>query len=113
MFRRAPYTFYRYLFSEILLPFSGALVFFLFVLLMFQIINLVDFFVVHKVSAFWILQLLSYLGLSLLQPAVPIAFLLAVLLGIGRLSTDGEILAMRAAGLSPAQILRPVLLCGV
>ncbi len=113
MFRRAPLTLYRYLLAEILLPFGGALVFFLFVLLMFQIINLVDFFIVHKVSGFWILQLLGYLGLSLLQPAIPIAFLLAVLLGIGRLSTDGEIMAMRSSGLSHHQILRPVLLCGI
>jgi lipopolysaccharide export system permease protein len=113
MFRRPPLTIYRYVLSEILIPFTGALLFFLFVLLMFQIINLVDFFVVHKVSAYWVLQLLGYLALSLLQPAIPIAFLLAVLLGIGRLSTDGEIMAMRAAGLSPRQILRPVLLAGI
>jgi lipopolysaccharide export system permease protein len=109
---RAPLTLYRYILTEILLPFAGALLFFIFVLLMFQIINLVDFFVVHKVSAYWVVQLLGFLALSLLQPAIPIAFLLAVLLGIGRLSTDGEITAMRAAGLSGAQILRPVLLCG-
>src|SRR5262245_42872192 len=109
MLRRAPLTFYRYVLSEILLPFTGALLFFIFVLLMFQIINLVDFFIVHKVSAYWVMQLLGYLALSLLQPAIPIAFLLAVLLGIGRLSTDGEIMAMRASGLSSRQILAPVL----
>ncbi len=112
MLPRVPFTLYRYLLREILLPFSGALLFFIFVLLMFQIINLVDFFVVHKVSAYWVMQLLFYLGLSLLQPAVPIAFLLAVLLGIGRLSTDGEIMAMRSSGLSYRQILRPVLFAG-
>lgn len=59
------------------------------------------------------MQLLGYLALSLLQPAIPIAFLLAVLLGIGRLSTDGEIMAMRASGLSPMQLFRPVLLMGI
>ncbi len=109
---RAPITLYRYILGEILLPFTGAVLFFVFVLLMFQIINLVDFFVVHKVSAYWVLQLLGFLALSLLQPAIPVAFLLAVLLGMGRLSTDGELMAMRAAGLSAGQILRPVLLCG-
>jgi len=113
MFRRPPLTLYRYIFTEILIPFIGALLFFIFVLLMFQIINLVDFFVVHKVSAYWVVQLLGFLALSLLQPAIPIAFLLAVLLGIGRLSTDGEIMAMHSSGLSSRQILRPVLLCGI
>jgi lipopolysaccharide export system permease protein len=110
--KRAPLTLYRYILSEILLPFTGALLFFVFVLLMFQIINLVDFFVVHKVSAYWVVQLLGFLSLSLLQAAIPIAFLLAVLLGIGRLSTDGELMAMRASGLSAAQLLKPVLACG-
>ncbi|MGZ3737721.1 MAG: LptF/LptG family permease, partial [Bdellovibrionota bacterium] len=113
MFHRPPLTLYRYILSEILIPFIGALLFFIFVLLMFQIINLVDFFVVHKVSAYWVVQLLGFLALSLLQPAIPIAFLLAVLLGIGRLSTDGEIMAMLSSGLSSRQILRPVLLCGI
>ncbi len=110
--KRPPLTLYRYILGEILLPFTGAVLFFVFVLLMFQIINLVDFFVVHKVSAYWVMQLLGFLSLSLLTPAIPIAFLLAVLLGIGRLSTDGEIMAMRASGLSSWAILKPVVACG-
>jgi lipopolysaccharide export system permease protein len=113
MLRRRLPLLHRYILSEVFLPFVGALVFFVFVLLMFQIINLVDFFVVHKVSASWVVRLLGFLAISLLQPAIPIAFLLAVLLGIGRLSTDGEILAMQAAGLSLRQILRPVLGGGI
>ncbi|HEY8280315.1 MAG TPA: LptF/LptG family permease [Bdellovibrionota bacterium] len=112
MVKRPPRTLYIYLLSEIALPFAGALAFFIFVLLMFQIIKLVDFFVVHKVSPYWVMYLLSSLALSLLQPAIPIAFLLAVLLGIGRLSTDGEIMAMRASGVSPNQILAPVMAAG-
>jgi lipopolysaccharide export LptBFGC system permease protein LptF len=67
----------RYILAEILLPFVGALLFFVFVLLMFQIINLVDFFVVHKIPTSGVIQLLGYLALSLLQPASPVACLLA------------------------------------
>jgi lipopolysaccharide export system permease protein len=36
------------------------------------------------------------------------AFLLAILLGLGRLSSDQELLAMKASGISPGQILRPI-----
>jgi lipopolysaccharide export system permease protein len=36
------------------------------------------------------------------------AFLLAILIGLGRLSNDQELLAMKASGISPTQILWPI-----
>jgi lipopolysaccharide export system permease protein len=39
---------------------------------------------------------------------VPMAFLLAILLGLGRMSNDQEVLAMKASGVSPPQILWPI-----
>jgi len=39
---------------------------------------------------------------------VPMSFLLAILLGLGRLSNDQELLAMKASGVSPVQILWPI-----
>jgi lipopolysaccharide export system permease protein len=41
------------------------------------------------------------------------AFLLAILLGLGRMSNDQELLAMKASGISPAQILWPVAILAV
>jgi lipopolysaccharide export system permease protein len=43
----------------------------------------------------------------------PIAFLLAVLIGFGRLSGDSEVLAMRASGVSIYSMLIPVMTSGV
>jgi lipopolysaccharide export system permease protein len=103
-----PWTFYRYIAGETLRPFIGAAVFFLFVLLMFQVIRLSDFFVVHNVSGYSILSLMSYLSLTFMPVIFPIAFLLAVLMGFGRLSTDSEVLAMRASGVSVYSMLVPV-----
>ncbi len=40
---------------------------------------------------------------------IPMAILLAVLVGIGRMASQGEITALRAAGVGPSRILRPVL----
>lgn len=107
--RRLPWTFYRYILSETIKPFLGAAVFFLFVLLMFQVIRLADVFVVHNVSGFSILTLMGNLALTFTPVILPIAFLLAVLLGFGRLSTDSEVLAMRAAGVSVYSMLVPVM----
>lgn len=110
---RLPFTLYRYIIEETFRPFVGAATFFLFVLLMFQFIRLSDFFVVHNVSGYSILTLMSYLGLTFTPVILPIAFLLAVLLGFGRLSTDSEVLAMRASGVSVYSMLVPVLGLGL
>lgn len=110
---RLPYTFYRYILSEIFRPFMGAAFFFLFVLMMFQIIKLAEFFIQHNVSGVSILLLLCYLSLTFIPIIFPIAFLLAVLMGMGRLSTDSEVLAMRAAGVSVYSMLAPVMSLGV
>lgn len=45
--------------------------------------------------------------------ALPAGILTGVLLTLGRLSSDGEITAMRAAGLGLARIARPILILGV
>jgi lipopolysaccharide export system permease protein len=106
--RRLPFTFYRYILSEVAKPFLGGAIFFLFVLMMFQIIRLSDFFIKQNVSGYSILTLMAYLSLTFVPVILPIAFLLAVLMGFGRLSSDGEVLAMRASGLSVYSMLVPV-----
>ena len=111
--RRPPILFYRYILSEITKPFLGAALFFLFVLLMFQVIRLSDFFVIHNVSGFSILSLMWSLALTFMPVIFPIAFLLAVLMGFGRLSGDGEVLAMRSAGLSVVSMLWPTMALGI
>jgi lipopolysaccharide export system permease protein len=109
---RQPWTLYRYIAGETLRPFIGCAVFFLFVLLMFQVIRLADVFVVHNVSGYTVILLMGYLALTFTPVIFPIAFLLAVLLGFGRLSTDSEVLAMRAAGMSVYTMVRPVVALG-
>lgn len=109
---KCPWTFYSYIIKEVSRPFLGAALFFLFVLMMFQVIRLSDFFIVHNVSGYSIVSLMSYLALTFTPVIFPIAFLLAVLMGFGRLSTDSEVLAMRAAGVSVYSMLVPVISLG-
>lgn len=62
----------------------------------------------------WVL--LGYVGTELPRIFVfslPMAMLLAVLVGVGRLATQGELIGMRSAGVSPRRIFWPVLLCAV
>ncbi len=41
---------------------------------------------------------------------IPFGVLVGILIGLGRLSSDGEIIAMRAAGVSSRKVIAPVLL---
>ena len=62
----------------------------------------VDFFSVAKVFLFMIPYLLTYV--------LPIAALTAVLLSLGRLSSDNEIVAIRASGIHLFSLIFPLLL---
>lgn len=99
----------RYLLSEIVLPFLGGLAFFTFVFLMFQLLRLAEFFIVHGVPFLSLLKLTSLLCVSFLPFALPISFLIGVLLAFGRLSTDSELIALKAGGYSLQRLTIPPL----
>lgn len=54
-------------------------------------------------------QVLIYLAPVLATYALPVAFLFGVLLAVGRLASESEILAMRACGLGMRSLMAPVL----
>jgi lipopolysaccharide export system permease protein len=58
-------------------------------------------------------MLLVHLGPHFLVMATPVAFLLAILVGLGRLGEDREILAMHSVGIGPLQILAIPMALGV
>jgi lipopolysaccharide export system permease protein len=99
----------RYVLLEVLGPFLGGVFFFSFVFLMFQALRLSDFFIIHGVSLLVLLELASLMILSFLPIALPIAFLIGVLVGFGRLSSDSELVAMKANGISVLRLSAPVL----
>jgi lipopolysaccharide export system permease protein len=57
--------------------------------------------------------LVRLLGTMLLLYALPVSFLFGVLLAVGRMAGDVEIVAMRACGIGIRQLLVPVLVLGV
>jgi lipopolysaccharide export system permease protein len=99
-----------YILSEVVPPFIGGIVFFLFIFLMFQVLRLADFFIVHGVSGWTLIKLTSLLTVSFLPIALPVAFLIAVLMAFGRLSSDSELVAMKATGFSLVRLSVPVFL---
>ena len=102
-----------YVLSEVAGPFMGGLGFFMFIFLMFQLLRLADFFIVHGVSGVILAKMTLMLVLNFLPAAVPIAFLIAVLVGFGRLSSDSELVAMKACGIGVTRLAVPVTLLAV
>ena len=101
-------TLTRYLISEILPPFLFGLLVFTFILLVARMVKLIELVVTRGVSLVQTAKLFSLILPTFLELTVPMAFLLAILLGLGRLSSDQELLAMKASGISPGQILGPI-----
>lgn len=102
-----------YIIREISSLFLLGIVIFTLVLLMGRLISLTDLVVSHGVPLADVGRMIFYLIPSFLVFTIPMAFLLAVLLAFGRLSTDNEIIVLKASGMSLAQIIPPVLLCGM
>jgi lipopolysaccharide export system permease protein len=97
-----------YLLSEILPPFLLGLLTFTFILLIARILKLVELIVTRGIPLTQVGRLLVLILPTFLELTLPMAFLLAILLGLGRLSGDQELLALKSSGVSPVQILLPL-----
>ncbi|MDO3379396.1 LPS export ABC transporter permease LptF [Geoalkalibacter halelectricus] len=98
-----------YILRETLAPFILGVAIFTFVLLMGRLLRLVELVLNKGVPLADILKLFAYLLPSFLVLTLPLAFLLAVLLGFGRLSADAEVVALKSSGVSLYDMARPVL----
>lgn len=103
----------RYLIRETVLPFLLSLAVFTFIL---QINPLLD--QARELLAKGVpLRTVGFLLLTLIPQAlgltIPIAFLTGLLIALGRLSADRESVALQACGVSPARLLRPLILMAV
>lgn len=100
----------RYVLREIIPPFLYGLLIFTFVLLTARILKLVELVVNRGVSFAQIAQIFFYITPAFFEITVPMAFLLGLLWGFGRLAADREILALKACGVSIYQMARPLAL---
>jgi lipopolysaccharide export system permease protein len=100
----------RYIFTELLSPFSISLGALFFVMLTRELLNLVELLVSKGVGIVAVLQVFVHLMPSFLVLTLPIAGIIASITAFGRLSFDKELVAMQTAGLSFLRLARPVLL---
>lgn len=105
--------FFRYILREFIPPFifSLSLIIFLFVMnLMFQMLGRIA----GKGLAWTTVFEFFFLNLAwMIALAVPMAVLVGTLTAYGRLSSDGEITALKSAGAGPQRLLLPALVMGL
>jgi lipopolysaccharide export LptBFGC system permease protein LptF len=97
----------RYLLRAYFPTFLLCLGVFLFVLLMNYFLRLFNLAVMKGISVTWILFCFSRLLPFFISMALPMAFLVALLLTLGQLSESGEVMALRSSGFSFRDILAP------
>ena len=98
-----------YIFREILTPFMLGLLTLTFFVLIFRFLRLIDLVVNRGASFADMIWLFGYLLPPFLSLTLPMALLLSLLLAFGRLSSDNEIYALKACGVSLYHIAIPVL----
>ncbi|MGB2679282.1 MAG: LPS export ABC transporter permease LptF [Candidatus Acidiferrum sp.] len=98
----------RYIVLEVIRHALLGLIIFTFVLFVPKLVRLMELFVRHSGSGSQIGVLFLCIVPNILVFTIPMAVLIGVLLGLGRMSMDSEIIALTALGISRRRILWPV-----
>jgi len=102
----------RNVLREVLPPFGLGLAAYTFLLLLRSLVQLSEMIVRRGAPASLVGKLLLLTLPQVLVLTIPMAFLFGILIGVGRLSGDSEIVALRASGVSRGRLFLPVGLAG-
>ena len=101
-----------YILREHLAPFLVTMGGLTAVLLIGNLFRFMELVIAKGVSVIDVLRLILYLIPYMLGFTVPMACLIAMTLAFGRLSTDYELIALRASGVAPIRLVFPLLVAG-
>lgn len=102
-------TLWKYFLRELVPNFFFGFAAFLFVFFMTQVLKISDLVVMHGVGVKDITRLITFVLLPFVGMTFPVALLFAVLISMGRMGQDSELVALRASGISLTQMLKPIL----
>lgn len=98
----------KYISKNFLTMFVGILFVLVFVIFMVQFSRIFSYAMQYGANIFWVMGMTVYLLPDILVLGFPISFQIALLMTLTNLSKTGEILALRAAGLSFKEITKPI-----
>ncbi|MEO5349405.1 MAG: LPS export ABC transporter permease LptF [Magnetococcus sp. YQC-3] len=100
----------RYLFLECATASLIALVVLAFMVMLPQVLRLVDLWVNRGVPVAVLGTMISLSLPKILVTVIPMALLLGTLLTMGRMAQESELVVLKACGVSPLQVMRPIAL---
>lgn len=100
----------RYIFKEMLGPTALGFAFYTFIILMKNLFDFAGMIIKRSLPGSTVARLLFLSLPHIVVLTVPMSLLFGILIAVGRLSSDSEIIAMRALGISTRTIYRPVFL---
>lgn len=100
----------RYVLKELIGPFMAALFGITFLFVVDFLVKILDNVLSKGLPASTVLEIFALNLAWMLSLSIPMAVLVACLMAFGRLSGDHEITAVKAAGVSPLSLMRPVML---
>lgn len=103
----------KYILKEVFVMFLFSLIIFTFVLVTGNLVKLADLVINKGVDISQVGKLFLFLIPFLLSYTIPMSTLSATLLVFGRLSSDNEITALRANGVSLSRLTSPLIITGV
>ncbi len=108
-----PVHLYRYVFKAHVGPFLFSFVIITFILVMDIIFQIADLIIGKNLDLFIVLEVF-FLNLAwIVAVSIPMSVLVASLMAFGRLSSDNEVTALKAGGVSFFQMVSPVLVAGI
>jgi lipopolysaccharide export system permease protein len=99
----------NYVAREVLGPFGLGVLLLTFALVTARLLKLTEMVVNHGVSVSAVASLIGFIMPAFLELTFPMAVLLGVLMGFGRMSGDRELIAARACGISLYRLAMPVM----
>jgi LPS export ABC transporter permease LptG len=103
----------RFVIREVAMPTLLGLVVYTFLLMMRPIFGLVEHVLVRGIGWGNAFAVLGNTVPHVLVLTVPMSFLFGVLIAVGRMNADNEIIALQAAGIPSRRLLQPILIFGL
>lgn len=107
---RATTIIHRYIFRELISPFTISLLFLTFIFIMVRIPDIINMVVNYDTGLSTVFLLISFFLPRVLEFAIPMSVMIAVLLTFMRMSGDNEIIALKGGGVTIYRLLPPVIL---
>jgi lipopolysaccharide export system permease protein len=103
----------NYLLKEFIGPLITSLCVLTFVMLLGNLVRIADLVINKGVDISRVMILFLFMIPALLTYTLPISTLVAVLLSIGRLSSDNEVITIRASGINFFRMILPIMVVGI